>query len=413
MNIDEFIEQYTNVALPNNEHVKALRTAALAHVEELQLPAVKNEHWKYTRAKEFIKTDYQPSTEANNIAASIITKHKLTEGELIVFVDGHYSELLSNNNTLKPFSKNIDAAVVNTHLNTIAKINASGFSALNAAFMQDGVVLHATESVSQPIQILHINSHKKVMLHQRNLIVLEPNVELNIVEHYISTKTDNNYLNNIVTEICLMANARLTLTKIQQESRGAQHLSYTHVKQHRDSCFIHHNFDFGGQNVRNWLQSDLTEHNSYAEFNGLYKIDTDQHIDNHTRVEHLAAHTNSKEFYKGVLLNKCRGVFNGQVYIAQDAQKVNAEQQNNNLLLHDSAEIDTKPQLEIYADDVKCAHGATVGQLDNNAIFYLQSRGIDYRTARKMLIHGFAQEIIDILPKSMLTTYLTNAAQVY
>lgn len=406
MSIEHLLEQYQTAKLPNSTWLKPIRDRAIAEFEDLQLPALKDEQWKYTRAKAFVNE--RLVTAKNDTGLSQNQLPTALSQQCLVFIDGYFNAELSTAESCYVLSQQLDNDIVKNTLNTVADSKASGFMALNTAMMQDGYVIHVTKQTEQVIHVMFVNTQQHALTHQRNIIVVEPNCQAEVIEQHISINNDNHYLSNTVTEIQLQANAHLTLYKLQQESLNAQHLSSTYVTQQRDSVFKHFNIDFGGQHVRNWLQSDLNEQNAYAEFNGLYIVNDKQHIDNHTRVVHNAAHTNSNELYKGVLSGKCRGVFNGQVHIVEDAQKVNASQQNNNLLLSDGAEIDTKPQLEIYADDVKCAHGATIGQLDETALFYLQSRGVDRTTARNMLISGFAQAVIDMITNEQVNNYLTT-----
>jgi Fe-S cluster assembly protein SufD len=204
----------------------------------------------------------------------------------------------------------------------------------------------------------------------------------------------NAYLTAAVTEVFVGQNADVTLYKMQSESEKAYHFGGYYIKQARDARFTHHNFAFGGMLARSDIHVDL-DHASECELNGLYLGAQRQHIDNHTRINHLKPHAVSRELYKGVLDDRARGVFQGRVIVAIDAQKTDSQMNNRNLLLSDDAEADTKPQLEIYADDVKCGHGVTVGQLDEKSVFYLQSRCVDEETARNMLTFAFANEMVD------------------
>jgi Fe-S cluster assembly protein SufD len=213
-----------------------------------------------------------------------------------------------------------------------------------------------------------------------------------IVETFVGA--DCAYLSASVSEVFVGANAELALYKLQAESDKAYHFGGTYVSQARDARFAHHNYAFGGLLARSDIHAGL-DHASECILNGLYVGDKRQHIDNHTRINHLKPQATSRELYKGVLDDRARGVFQGRVIVAEDAQKTDSEMNNRNLLLSNDAEADTKPQLEIYADDVKCGHGVTVGQLDEKSVFYLQSRGVDEETARNMLTFAFANEMVD------------------
>jgi len=226
----------------------------------------------------------------------------------------------------------------------------------------------------------------------RNIIIADEMAEAKIIETFVGI--DNAYLTAAVTEVFVGSNADVTLYKMQSESDKAYHFGGSYIKQARDARFTHHNFAFGGLLARSDIHVDL-DHASECELNGLYLGVKRQHIDNHTRINHLKPYAVSRELYKGVLDDRARGVFQGRVIVAIDAQKTDSQMNNRNLLLSDDAEADTKPQLEIYADDVKCGHGVTVGQLDEKSIFYLQSRCVDEETARNMLTFAFANEMVD------------------
>jgi Fe-S cluster assembly protein SufD len=226
----------------------------------------------------------------------------------------------------------------------------------------------------------------------RNVIIVDELAEAQVIETFVGT--DAAYLNAAVTEVFVGKAAHLTLTKLQIESEKAYHVGGTYVQQAKDARFTHHNFAFGGLLARCDIHTDLDQA-SECELNGLYLGIKRQHIDNHTRINHLKPHAISRQMYKGVLDDRARGVFQGRVIVAEDAQKTDSQMNNRNLLLSDDAEADTKPQLEIYADDVKCGHGVTVGQLDEKSIFYLQSRCVDEETARNMLTFAFANEMVD------------------
>ncbi|NOQ77479.1 MAG: Fe-S cluster assembly protein SufD, partial [Methylococcaceae bacterium] len=287
------------------------------------------------------------------------------------------------------------------------------FVAFNTAWFSDGLFVHipAKTIVAKPIQLLHIVTQAECLATIRNVFVAEEMAEVNIIETFVGV--DDAYLTAAVTEVFVEKNAGLTLYKMQSEGNKAYHFGGTYVKQARDSRFNHHNFAFGGLLARNDVHSDL-EFASECELNGLYLGVKRQHIDNHTRINHLKPHAISRELYKGVLNQRSRGVFQGMVYVAEDAQKTDSAMNNRNLLLSNDAEADTKPQLEIYADDVKCAHGVTVGQLDEKSIFYLQARCIDEETARNMLTFAFANEMIDkVKLKSLKVVLLDKLLQVF
>jgi Fe-S cluster assembly protein SufD len=254
--------------------------------------------------------------------------------------------------------------------------------------------LYLTENVvlDKPLQIIHIATQEAI-LPTRHIVILESNVKATLIEMFVSPEK-HAYLTNSVAEIFVGANADLTLYKVQQEGENAYHFGGTYVQQADNSHFTHHNFAFGSLLARNDIVSDLANA-AECELNGLYLGSKKQHLDNLTRINHLQPNGISREFYKGILNDQAKGVFQGRIVVAENAQKIDSQMNNRNLLLSNEAEIDTKPQLEIYADDVKCAHGVTVGQLDEKSIFYLQSRGIDEETAKHILTFAFANEMVE------------------
>lgn len=405
--IEQFSQLYQHATLPNNAWSKQLRAAAMNDFENIGLPAIKNENWKYTRSNLFLKDSFEIAQNLIEIPAEKIQAHVITQGDVIVFIDGIYAPQHSRTSFVTALKDSLDQPLVQAHLNTIAA-QESGFMTLNTALMQDGAVIHITGIVEHPIQILHLSSGKQRYLnHARHLIICESSSEASVITSYVSLDDHVKYFNNVVTEILLQDNARLNCYALQNESMEAQHLSSTYVRQQRDSYLHHVNIDLGSKISRHWLQTQLIATNAGSNFDGFYLVSDEQHIDNHTRVEHLHSHTMSQEYYKGIIAKQGRAVFNGQVLITQDSQKVRAEQHNANLLLDPGATVDTKPQLEIYADDVKCSHGATIGQLDTEALFYLTSRGLNEKLARDLLLYGFAHELFEKITCDTLQDYLT------
>ncbi len=228
-------------------------------------------------------------------------------------------------------------------------------------------------------------------------MVADENSQAHVIESYVSLG-GGSYFSNAVTEVVLGQNASIEHYKLQEESTNAFHVATLQTHQGRDSRFVSHSVSFGGQLTRNDIRAVLSAEGTDCTLNGLFMVDGRQHVDFHTTVEHSQPHGTSQEYYKGILDGRSRGVFNGRVHVHPGAQKTDATQSNKNLLLSRNAEVDTKPELEIYADDVKCSHGATVGQLDPDALFYLRARGIDEGSARGLLTYGFAQDIIDRMP---------------
>ena len=279
----------------------------------------------------------------------------------------------------------------------LADVATRSFAALNTAFAHDGAFVHIPDGMvlDAPLQLLFVSTADTLaMSHPRVLIVAGDRSEARIVETYVGP-VGQGYFTNAVTEVFVGENAVLDHYKVQDESDTAFHVASMHVHAGRSATFSSHSFSLGGRLVRNDVMALLDGEGAECTLNGLYLADGDRLVDNHTTIDHAKAHCPSHEIYKGILGGHARAVFNGKIIVRQDAQKTDAKQTNRALLLTDHAVINTKPQLEIFADDVKCTHGAAIGQLDEDALFYLRARGLTFFEARDMLIHAFAGEILD------------------
>lgn len=402
--------------------VSDLRAAAFRQFESSGYPTPRIEEWKYTNLKALQRQTFQFSAERDI---------EITEGELspaiipdldvyrVVFVDGLLNERLSQ---LQEIPSKIHVASLGDQLRTNAKdiephlakyadSCLNGFVSLNTALMRDGIHIHLSSNtvVDKPIHLIYISTRQNnaTWSHLRNLIIAEPNSQASIIETYIG-HGDSVYFNNVITEASLAENAKLTHYKIQQEAAQAFHVSLLKIQQQQSSQFSSYSLSVGSKLSRNEIRSELCAPGCECILNGLYLADERQQVDTFARVDHLAANGISREFFKGIVNGKAKAIFRGIAYVHPDAQQSDAEQKNNNLLLSPNAEVDTKPQLEIYADDVKCSHGATVGQLDEDALFYLRSRGIDKQTARGLLTYSFAKEIIDSIPIASLARHMDS-----
>ena len=384
--------------------LQQLRHEALAKFSARGFPSPREEEWRYTNISGIEKKLFLPaaSTVAIDVDRNWLKSYQLQDAWSVVLVDGHFSAELS---VLEGLPETVaimnmaDALVkqpdtLEKYINRAVNNDEHSFVAFNTAWFTDGLFVHipAKQVLEKPVQVLHVATRADVLTTTRTVIIADEMADAKIIETFAGL--DNAYLSAAVTEVFVGANADVTLYKMQCESDKAYHFGGTYVKQSRDARFTHHNFAFGGLLARSDIHTDL-DHASECELNGLYLGVKRQHIDNHTRINHLKPHGISRELYKGVLDDRARGVFQGRVIVAEDAQKTDSQMNNRNLLLSDDAEADTKPQLEIYADDVKCGHGVTVGQLDEKSIFYLQSRCIDEETARNMLTFAFANEMVD------------------
>lgn len=401
--------------------LRALRAEALMAFSAQGFPSPREEEWRYTNVSGIEKKLFSPATSLSTagVDAEWLKSYQLQDAWSVVLVNGHFSAELSVLTDLPEAVSVMSMAdalakqpdVVEKYLGLAANHSEHNFIAFNAAWFSDGLFVHVPAKLilDKPIQLLHIVTGDDAMATTRNIIIADEMAEAKVIETFIAkdgayaanlsgtgsaSGAANAYLTAAVTEVFVGQNADVTLYKMQSESEKAYHYGGSYIKQARDARFTHHNFAFGGLLARSDIHADL-DHASECELNGLYLGVKRQHIDNHTRINHLKPYAISRELYKGVLDDRARGVFQGRVIVAIDAQKTDSQMNNRNLLLSDDAEADTKPQLEIYADDVKCGHGVTVGQLDEKSIFYLQSRCVDEETARNMLTFAFANEMVD------------------
>ncbi|MCE9664324.1 Fe-S cluster assembly protein SufD [Halomonas sp. M5N1S17] len=391
---------------PEPTWIAARRQAGAARFEALGFPDRRVEAWKYTDVRAIARGDFALTDSADFSPASAaaltlpIAAHRLT------FVDGVFSAALSDLGELPagvavlPLSQALaeNHEAVGGPLGRLTGVEFSPFSALNTAFMEEGAVVRLAPGsvVEKPIllQFLSRANAQPVMSHPRVLIEAGARSQATVIEHHIGESEAANFT-NLVDEVMLDRGAILTHYKLQEASLKDLHVASIHVEQGRDSRYTSFNLNLGGSLVRNDLVVDLNGKGAEANFNGLFFAQGRQHVDNHTLANHNAPLTFSNENYKGILDDRARGVFNGRVVVKRDSQKIEAHQSNANLLLSDRAEIDTKPELEIYADDVKCSHGATTGQLDEEAVFTLRTRGIDEQTARGLLTLAFAGEVME------------------
>ena len=415
--VEHFLEQYRAHApgLPAADQpwLAEARAGAAAHLAERGLPRPREEHWKYTRfaslERERFALQAAPARldRASTAAVAELDAHRL------VFVNGRLdpslgtAPVLSGGAVLGSLAEALvsHSDLVADHLGRHTEIATHPFNALNTALFGDGALLHVPDGVAlaRPVHLVFVTTPGKtpVASYPRVLLVLGRDARADVVETYCATG-EGKYFTDVLTEAFLGPGARLAHAKVQREGSGATHVATLQVEQAEGSELASHSVSLGAQLARNDINVRLAEPDAHASLDGLLVASGRQHTDFHTLVEHLVPRCSSEEVYKGILDGRSRGVFNGRVIVHPDAQHTDAQQSNHNLLLSRDAEIDTKPQLEIYADDVKCAHGATVGQLDEAMVFYLRARGIEEATARAMLVYGFAREVIDRVPVDAL-----------
>ena len=388
--------------------VHRLRTTAIADFAEHGFPTPRQEEWRFTDVKPLLEVAFEAPAagEESPDVRDLVETCLLTAGShRLVLVDGRYRQDLSATGAL-PTGVVLGglADLLGTRPQLVepylgrAVYQDHAFTRLNTAFLDDGLVVYVPPGVTvdEPIHLLSVSTAPgpPAVVHPRVLIVVGRSASATVIEEHVGGPGDV-YLTNAVTEITLEENATVDHYKLQREGLRAFHFATIHAHQERDSSFSSHFFSLGGSLVRNETNVVLAAENCWCELDGLYLAGGRQHMDNRTRIDHTKPNCSSRELYKGILGDRSSGVFNGKIFVHTDAQKTDAKQSNQALLLSDNATVNTKPQLEIYADDVKCTHGATIGQLDADALFYLRARGISHRKARQMLIRAFAGEVLD------------------
>ena len=388
----------------------------MAAFQAAGFPTTKNEDWHFTNPSAIAEATFAPMHgPAGTVSVSQLAP--LLFGETswprLVFVNGRFMPSLSTNGLDGVKAMNLATAwreepsLLERHLTRQADTQDPGqvFSAINTALMQDGAVVYIPRGVvaPAPINLLFLSDEGASggASHPRVLIVAEPQSQVTIIEQYASVG-GTRYFTNAVTEGWVGDGATLNLFRLQREARDAFHVGTTAVRQERDSHFVSFSFVSGGDLSRINVYAGLHGQGCGATLNGLYMLDGTQHCDHQTKIVHAEPDCYSRELYKGVLDDASHGVFNGKVYVHPEAQKTDGKQTNNTLLLSERARIDTKPQLEIFADDVKCTHGATVGRIDETALFYMKSRGIPNSEARKLLTYAFCAEVLETIPVDSL-----------
>jgi Fe-S cluster assembly protein SufD len=386
-----------------------LRQEALARFEELGFPSGRDEDWKFTSLASLAKVPFKPARRpaAGEVSLAQLEQAALPLGtaQRLVFLNGSYLPELSRVDRLPKgvIATSLALALaeqpelVDTYLSRESRYGNHAFTALNTAFLRDGAFVHVPRGVAvkEPLYVISLSkcAADACVLHPRNLILVDESSQLTLVEYYAALESRASFT-NAVTDVVGAANSSIDHYKVQRENLDSFHIATTYVDMLRDSTFSSHLVSLGGGLVRNDVRARLGSAGCTCTLNGLYLASGKQHVDNHTEIDHAFPNCQSHELYKGILDEQAHGVFNGKIFVRQDAQKTDAKQTNQTLLLSDTAVIDTKPQLEIFADDVKCTHGATVGQLSEEAIFYLRSRGIGLAEARSLLTFAFANDIV-------------------
>jgi Fe-S cluster assembly protein SufD len=423
---ERYLELYRNniekIKNTSSQYINSFRPEALAKFRDLGIPTKKNEAYKYTNLNIFFDHDYKsyfmPVAEDFVKAEEFRCDVADLDAHGIVLLNGFYPTI---NEKLKQLPSGVwigslnEAAIkfadkIEKHYGKYADSNTDGLIHLNTAMASDGVFIYVPEGVTltKPIQVVNlVQSDDDVFNQHRNLIIVEKHAQISLIicDHTLSPQK---FLTNSVTEVYVGENAHFDIIRVQNEHNNAAKITHTFIHQEKNSIASSNNMTLHGGLIRNstyhYLGGEGAESYSY----GLFLADKFQHIDNFINVDHAFPHCTSNQLFKGVLDDMSTGAFNGRILVRPDAQGTLAYQKNNNILLTDDAKMDTKPQLEIYADDVKCSHGATVGQLDSDALFYLQSRGINKREARLMLMFGFAHEVIQNIKIEPLRERMDN-----
>ncbi len=408
--------------------VHDIRSQAIKVFEEKGFPTKKDEAWKYTSLNAILKHDYSIfPKEENALEFKDIKKYFLHDLDTykIVFIDGKYSSHLSETTHDKidvclmssALTHDKYSSIIDNYFNKVAR--QDGLTSLNTAFSKEGAYIYIPKNklADKPIQIIHFSTGKESaqMLQPRNLIVVEENSHVQIIERHQSL-TDNPVLTNSVTEIFADKRAIVDYYKIQNDAENASLIDNTYIQQQAQSVASVHTFAFGGNVTRNNLNFFQLGEGIDSILNGITILEGKQHVDHNTLVHHTEPNCESHQDYKGIFDEKATGVFNGKIIVNKEAQKTNAFQSNNNILLSDKATINSKPQLEIFADDVKCSHGCTIGQLDENALFYMRSRGIGEKEARALMMYAFANNVLESVKipqlKSRINKLIANKLNV-
>jgi Fe-S cluster assembly protein SufD len=423
--LDQFKQLSDNLPGQGVDWLQSSRKNNLARFGKNGFPTQKDEDWRYTPLKPVTGKSFNllSAPDSGVVPADVQSQPALKsisglDCHRLVFVDGVLNMSMSDisgldqNVSVRSLSAVLadDPGSIRDLLGSIVGESCHGFAALNGALHQNGLVVMLEQGavLSKPLEVVYASNQELSLVQPRSLIVMGKGSKAQIIERTVSLSDSNSLLNSI-TEVMLDEQSELDYYLIQEQSRASYQVSGIWARQKRSSRFSCHTVTFGGGLVRNDLRSEMTGPGAHCDMLGVYSLSGKQHVDNHTTMIHGAAECTSNELYKGVLDERSRGVFHGRIKVEKDAQKTDAQQSNNTLLLSRDAEIDTKPQLEIYADDVKCSHGATIGQLDETSMFYLRSRGIDPEAARSMLTYAFVNDVLGQIKIEPLRDYLEAA----
>jgi Fe-S cluster assembly protein SufD len=415
---NKFLNDFRHFENLHANGLSDLRNTAIQHFSRLGFPTMKNEEWKYTNIAPLLNSKYSLPVAGSFELTGEEIRERLALGNevsLVVLENGRINESASDTNLRAGLSvKNLydekHNPVVQKHFSKYADIQTDAFAALNTAFVYDGLFLHIQKGnqVEKPLVIVQVASAREeaVIIHNRILLLAETGSAAKIASVTLSRNNSTETFVNAVNEIVIEENTTVEFDIFQNENEKAFQICNTFVCQKKDSKFTINTSTLGGRIVRNKLNMKLDAENCETHLYGLYVADGVQVIDNHSSVMHAKPYSNSNQLYKGIVGGKAHGVFNGKILVEKDAQKTNAYQSNKNILLSDDAVINAKPQLEIFADDVKCTHGATTGQMDEESVFYLRSRGINEVAAKALLNKAFASDVLNNITIASLRDFI-------
>jgi Fe-S cluster assembly protein SufD len=419
-NLEYIKERYNQLPSVNDLNgLGVIRQKAFDALNKMGIPTTRHEEWKYTRIGSFFNKEYQYTDSQALLSAAELASLRLPGYEHaneLIYINGRYSSELSvvrskglTVQSLQEAAKNEYKDIVSKHLGHSSNYLKDGIMALSTAFVQDGVFVHVKKGqiIEHPIYIYNITDARQanILAQPRTLVYVGENAQVKFVETFNTLGTQESFTNRVI-EIVVEKDAITEYYKIQTDASHASQVATTHIQQIGKSYTHTVTVSLNAGLVRNNLNIVLDAERCEAHLYGIYLQQGQSHIDNHTVVDHAKPHCESNELYKGMLDNQSTGVFNGKIFVRQDAQKTNAYQSNKNVLLSESASVNTKPQLEIFADDVKCSHGCTIGSLDEESLFYLRSRGISESTARSLLLHGFAVDILEQIKLAPIREYV-------
>lgn len=422
--IGRFIELYESTKAGRKalgSKLATLQDQAARHLEGMRFPTRKDEDWKYTSVRTIVAEHWTLAT-ATPLNPDSVNKNAIPDLDDLrfVFVNGQFNPALSTPPAQWPEGlciQSLAEAVENeaspwlTHKLPLLARHHNPFVVMNTAFGQNGWYMEVKKgaTIKNPIHLMMFSTGEEAFVQFPQLWVhAQQGSEFSIIEHYLPKEKNTPHFTCAVSCLRIEANAKVHHYRLQRESKSAFQINFCEVEQLRDSTYCSYATDIGGAIVRNNHNALLQQSNTETHLNGIYLINEEQHLDNQTFIDHAVPHCNSNELYKGILTGKARGVFNGKVLVRPNAQKTNAFQQNSTLLLSPDAVMDAKPQLEIFADDVKCSHGATIGQLDESAVFYLRSRGLPLRHAQTLLQFAFLAEVLDNMPHEAVKNFVKN-----